>query len=77
MSVMRARYARRETADARSVLGWPRIVFAAASILILATPANAQESANVGALSGTLKKVKDTGTITLGYRESSLPSTWR
>jgi glutamate/aspartate transport system substrate-binding protein len=73
MSVMRARYARRETADARSVLGWPRIVFAAASILILATPANAQESANVGALSGTLKKVKDTGTITLGYRESSLP----
>ena len=25
------------------------------------------------ALTGTLKKVKDTGTITLGYRESSLP----
>jgi glutamate/aspartate transport system substrate-binding protein len=73
MRVMRARYARRETADARSVLGWPGIVFAAASMLILATPANAQESANVGALSGTLKKVKDTGTITLGYRESSLP----
>jgi glutamate/aspartate transport system substrate-binding protein len=73
MRVIRARYARRETADARSVLGWPGIVFAAASILILATPANAQESANVGTLSGTLKKVKDTGTITLGYRESSLP----
>jgi len=73
MRVMRARYARRETADARSVLGWPGIVFAAASILILAAPANAQEAANVGALSGTLKKIKDTGTIALGYRESSLP----
>ena len=43
----------------------------AAFILILAAPANPQEAANVGALSGTLKKVKDTGTITLGYRESS------
>jgi glutamate/aspartate transport system substrate-binding protein len=73
MRVMRARYARRETADAGSVLGWLRIVFVAASILILVAPANAQESANVGALSGTLKKIKDTGTITLGYRESSLP----
>jgi glutamate/aspartate transport system substrate-binding protein len=33
----------------------------------------AQEAADVGALSGTLKKVKETGTVTLGYRESSLP----
>jgi glutamate/aspartate transport system substrate-binding protein len=32
----------------------------------------AQDS-SVAALSGTLKKIKDTGTITLGYRESSLP----
>ncbi len=32
-----------------------------------ATPACAQE------LSGTLKKVKDTGTITIGYRDSSIP----
>jgi glutamate/aspartate transport system substrate-binding protein len=48
-------------------------MFAAASLLILAAAANAQEATNVGALSGTLKKVKDTGTITLGYRESSLP----
>jgi glutamate/aspartate transport system substrate-binding protein len=38
----------------------------------LALPAAAQD-ANVTALSGTLKKIKDTGTITLGYRESSLP----
>jgi ABC-type amino acid transport substrate-binding protein len=30
-----------------------------------ALPAAAQD-ANVGALSGTLKKIKDTGTITLG-----------
>src|ERR1700741_2019817 len=38
----------------------------------LALPAAAQD-ANVGVLSGTLKKIKDTGTITLGYRENSLP----
>jgi glutamate/aspartate transport system substrate-binding protein len=38
----------------------------------LALPAAAQE-ATVGALSGTLAKIKNTGTITLGYRESSLP----
>ena len=53
MRVLRARYARRETADAGSVLGWLGIVFVAASILILVAPANAQESANVGALSAT------------------------
>jgi glutamate/aspartate transport system substrate-binding protein len=39
---------------------------------LLAAPAAAQDAA-IGALSGTLKKIKDTGTITLGYRESSLP----
>jgi glutamate/aspartate transport system substrate-binding protein len=48
-------------------------VLAAASLLILAAAATAQEATNVGALSGTLKKVRDSGTITLGYRESSLP----
>jgi glutamate/aspartate transport system substrate-binding protein len=36
-----------------------------------AIPAAGQDS--VGALTGTLKKIKDTGTITLGYRQSSLP----
>src|SRR3974390_2547718 len=30
-------------------------------------------AANAEELAGTLKNVKDTGTITLGYRESSLP----
>jgi glutamate/aspartate transport system substrate-binding protein len=44
----------------------PGIVLAAG----LALPASAQD---IGALSGTLKKIHDTGTITLGYRESSLP----
>jgi len=33
----------------------------------------AAQDDSVGALSGTLKKIKATGTITLGYRESSLP----
>jgi len=44
------------------------VIFAAAAAL----PAVAQD-ATLGALSGTLKKIKDSGTITLGYRESSLP----
>jgi glutamate/aspartate transport system substrate-binding protein len=34
---------------------------------------DASQDASVAALSGTLKKIKETGTITLGYRESSLP----
>ncbi|MGC1448053.1 MAG: transporter substrate-binding domain-containing protein, partial [Xanthobacteraceae bacterium] len=45
-------------------------------IAALASPAAAQDTgqdASVGALTGTLKKIRDTGTITLGYRESSLP----
>src|ERR1700730_5424125 len=39
---------------------------------MVALPAAAKDPA-IGALSGTLKKIKDSGTITLGYRESSLP----
>src|SRR4029077_6774452 len=41
------------------------------AIVILSLPAAAQDG-DIGALSGTLKKIKDSGTITLGYRESSL-----
>src|SRR5579872_105099 len=40
--------------------------FAAQAILGVA-PARAEE------LSGTLKKIKETGSITLGYRDSSIP----
>jgi len=36
-------------------------------------PAAAQDAAGVGKLAGTLKKVKDTRTITLGFRDASLP----
>jgi len=36
-------------------------------------PAAAQDAAGVGQLAGTLKKVKDTRTITLGFRDASLP----
>jgi len=44
------------------------------AVLALLVPlaGSAQEPA-VGALSGTLKKIRSTGTIALGYRESSLP----
>jgi glutamate/aspartate transport system substrate-binding protein len=38
-----------------------------AAAVVIAGPALAQD------LTGTLKKIKDTGTITLGHRESSLP----
>jgi glutamate/aspartate transport system substrate-binding protein len=37
-----------------------------------ALPAAAQDTA-VDALSGTLKKIKSTGAVTIGYRESSVP----
>lgn len=40
---------------------------AVAAAALLATPAIAQE------LTGTLKKIKDTGTITIGHRETSIP----
>ena len=73
MRVMRAKDARRKIARRHGGLGWGRIFFSAASLLVLAASANGQEAANVGALSGTLKKIKDSGTIVLGYRESSLP----
>jgi len=42
------------------------ILSAAVAAAFVATPAVAQESA-------TLKKIKDTGSITLGHRESSIP----
>jgi glutamate/aspartate transport system substrate-binding protein len=45
----------------------------AAFLIAGALSTHAQEAANVGALTGTLKKVKETGSVTLGYRESSLP----
>src|SRR5262245_30418861 len=45
----------------------------AAALAFAAGPAAAQDAVNVGALSGTLKKIRDSGTITLGHRESSLP----
>src|SRR5215475_3397042 len=41
--------------------------------ILLVIPAIAQDAGNLGALSGTLKKVRERGAITLGYRESSLP----
>jgi glutamate/aspartate transport system substrate-binding protein len=40
---------------------------AALAVTLVAIPATAQD------LTGTLKKVKDSGTITIGYRETSVP----
>jgi glutamate/aspartate transport system substrate-binding protein len=44
-----------------------RLLVAVFAVGALAGAANAQE------LTGTLKKIKDTGTITLGHREASIP----
>ena len=44
-----------------------RLLFAAVAASFACAPAVAQE------LKGTLKKIKDTGSITIGYRESSVP----
>jgi glutamate/aspartate transport system substrate-binding protein len=44
----------------------PTVLSAAVAAAVFAAPAFAQESA-------TLKKIKDTGSITLGHRESSIP----
>jgi len=44
-----------------------RIALAVAASLTLALPAVAQE------LTGTLKKIKETGAITIGHREASIP----
>ncbi len=44
----------------------PALLTAAFASAAVAVPALAQESA-------TLKKIKDTGSITLGHRESSIP----
>jgi glutamate/aspartate transport system substrate-binding protein len=45
----------------------PRRLLAGIAALIAALPARGDE------LTGTLKKIKDTGSVTLGYREASLP----
>jgi glutamate/aspartate transport system substrate-binding protein len=44
-----------------------KAAFAALALALVAAPATAQD------LTGTLKKIKDSGTITIGYRETSVP----
>jgi glutamate/aspartate transport system substrate-binding protein len=46
---------------------YPRLLLAAVGLTLAGSPALAQE------LTGTLKKIKDTGAITIGHRESSVP----
>jgi glutamate/aspartate transport system substrate-binding protein len=46
------------------------LIVVAGALAVLAAPAGAEE------LTGTLKKVKETGAITLGVRESSIPFTY-
>lgn len=53
----------------RRALGWLLI----GAGVCVGAPAPAQDAKDVGALTGTLKTVRDSATIRLGYRESSLP----
>jgi len=53
----------------RSALAWLLI----GGSICLGAPALAQDAKDVGALGGTLKTIRDSGTIKLGFRESSLP----
>jgi glutamate/aspartate transport system substrate-binding protein len=46
---------------------YARLLLAAVGLTLAGSPALAQE------LTGTLKKIKDTGAITIGHRESSVP----
>lgn len=46
---------------------WPGLLMALAALGLLSAPASAED------LTGTLKKIKDTGSITVGYRDSSIP----
>jgi glutamate/aspartate transport system substrate-binding protein len=48
-------------------MSFVRILMAGCVAALLATPSQAQD------LTGTLKKIKETGAITIGYRESSVP----
>ncbi len=48
-------------------MSFGKIILAGCLVAWAATPVAADE------LTGTLKKIKDTGTITIGYRESSVP----
>jgi len=52
-------------------LGWIAIILCLAVGTI--TPAAAQDAIGVGRLTGTLKKIKDTKTVTIGYRDASVP----
>ena len=45
----------------------PRLLSCAVAVAVLSAPAFAEE------LSGTLKKIKESGTVTLGHRDASIP----
>ncbi len=59
--------------DGRSRRRCRQIVMWAAVALCAALSTAAASAQQAGELSGTLKKAKESGTLTIGYRESSLP----
>ena len=50
-----------------------RTLFALLGWAAFAAGVNAQDAAGVEALSGTLKKIRSTGAITIGFRDASVP----
>jgi glutamate/aspartate transport system substrate-binding protein len=58
----------------RTLACWLRFIAIASLALLHVVPASAQEQEHpAGALTGTLKKIRDSGSIVLGYREASFP----
>ena len=55
----------------RAAFAW--LLIGAGVCVGASAPAPAQEAKDVDALTGTLKSIRDSATIKLGYRESSLP----
>ena len=53
---------------------WAKALVVLAGIVTTAAPAFAQEQETaVRSLTGTLKKIRETGTVAIGYREASFP----
>lgn len=59
--------------DARRRRGCRQIAMWTVFVLCAALAAGAASAQQSGELAGTLKKAKESGTLTIGYRESSLP----
>ena len=66
-------HSRRPVFVLHRLLGWAAAVAALTLMSGVATLARAQSDQPPTQLTGTLQKIRSTGTVTIGYRESSIP----